>query len=161
MCGALDALLARSGRLVEPAAAHDRAVGPEGDRRHHPAGVCAAALRARVRRSFTRSCICRSSGWSSALSRRACRIGYVRDVRSNADAQVRGAVSGGDRPARARAARRPRAHDRAVDGRRGDCRSRSGRSSRLLFDQQNFGMPLPQALKNFAERIPSSMRGSS
>ena len=24
-----------------------------------------------------------------------------------------------------------------------------------LFDQQNFGMPLPQALRNFAERIPS------
>lgn len=26
---------------------------------------------------------------------------------------------------------------------------------KLLYDQQNFGMPLPQALKNFADRIPS------
>ena len=29
-----------------------------------------------------------------------------------------------------------------------------GSEFRLLFDQQNFGMPLPQALKSFAERIP-------
>jgi tight adherence protein B len=30
-----------------------------------------------------------------------------------------------------------------------------GPEFKLLFDQQNFGLPLPQALKNFAERIPS------
>ena len=29
-----------------------------------------------------------------------------------------------------------------------------GPEFRLLFDQQNFGMPLPQALKDFADRIP-------
>jgi tight adherence protein B len=29
-----------------------------------------------------------------------------------------------------------------------------GPEFRLLFDQQNFGMPLPQALKGFADRIP-------
>jgi tight adherence protein B len=29
-----------------------------------------------------------------------------------------------------------------------------GPEFRLLFDQQNFGMPLPQAMKAFAERIP-------
>jgi tight adherence protein B len=29
-----------------------------------------------------------------------------------------------------------------------------GPEFRLLFDQQNFGMPLPQALKAFADRIP-------
>jgi tight adherence protein B len=29
-----------------------------------------------------------------------------------------------------------------------------GPEFRMLFDQQNFGMPLPQALKAFAERIP-------
>jgi tight adherence protein B len=30
-----------------------------------------------------------------------------------------------------------------------------GPEFKLLFDQQNFGMPLPQALKEFAQRIPS------
>lgn len=30
-----------------------------------------------------------------------------------------------------------------------------GPEFKRLFDQQNFGLPLPQALKNFAERIPS------
>lgn len=30
-----------------------------------------------------------------------------------------------------------------------------GPEFRLLFDQQNFGLPLPQALKNFADRIPT------
>ena len=30
-----------------------------------------------------------------------------------------------------------------------------GAEFKLLYDQQNFGLPLPQALKNFAERIPS------
>lgn len=30
-----------------------------------------------------------------------------------------------------------------------------GPEFKLLYDQQNFGLPLPQALKNFAERIPS------
>jgi tight adherence protein B len=30
-----------------------------------------------------------------------------------------------------------------------------GPEFKLLFDQQNFGLPLPQALKAFAERIPS------
>ena len=33
-----------------------------------------------------------------------------------------------------------------------------GPEFRLLFDQQNFGMPLPQALKSFAERIPIARR---
>ena len=30
-----------------------------------------------------------------------------------------------------------------------------GPEFQLLFDQQNFGLPLPQALKNFGDRIPS------
>jgi len=30
-----------------------------------------------------------------------------------------------------------------------------GPEFKLLYDQQNFGLPLPQALRNFAERIPS------
>jgi tight adherence protein B len=30
-----------------------------------------------------------------------------------------------------------------------------GPEFKLLYDQQSFGLPLPQALKNFAERIPS------
>ena len=30
-----------------------------------------------------------------------------------------------------------------------------GPEFKLLFDQQNFGLPLPQALKNFADRIPT------
>jgi tight adherence protein B len=30
-----------------------------------------------------------------------------------------------------------------------------GAEFKLLYDQQNYGLPLPQALRNFAERIPS------
>jgi tight adherence protein B len=30
-----------------------------------------------------------------------------------------------------------------------------GPEFRTLYDEQNFGLPLPQALRNFAERIPS------
>jgi tight adherence protein B len=29
-----------------------------------------------------------------------------------------------------------------------------GAEFKLLYDQQNYGLPLPQALRNFAERIP-------
>ena len=36
-----------------------------------------------------------------------------------------------------------------------------GPEFKLLYDQQNYGLPLPQALRNFAERIPSWTRGSS
>ena len=36
-----------------------------------------------------------------------------------------------------------------------------GAEFRLMYDRQNFGMPLPDALRQFAERVPLSTRGSS
>ena len=67
--------------------------------------------------------------------------------------EVRGAVSGGDRSDLAGAARGPCLPDRAEDG-RGRGRGAGRTEFRLLYDRQNFGMPLADALRDFAERVP-------
>ena len=52
----------------------------------------------------------------------------------------------------------PRVHHRALDGRRRKCPSRSAPSSSWLYDRQNFGMPLPDALRDLGRRVPLHRR---
>ena len=93
-----------------------------------------------------------------AVAATACPTSIVRFSAADALAQVRGAVPGGDRPDCARAARRPRVHDRHRAWSPTRCPTPVGPEFRLLYEQQNFGMPLPDALRGFAEARAAARR---
>ena len=77
---------------------------------------------------------------------------WLRQSAAAAEA-VRGTVPGGARPAVARHSRRPRLPDRDRHGRRRN--AGAGRPEfKKTFDQQNFGLPLRDALNELAERVP-------
>ena len=68
-------------------------------------------------------------------------------------AEVRGAVPRSTRADVAGPEGRPYIHDGVADGGRGDAQP-IGPEFKLLFDEQNYGRPIPDALKEFAKRIP-------
>ena len=75
-------------------------------------------------------------------------------MRNQPDAQVRGAVPGGDRSARPGAARGARAHDRPRHGRRRDCRTRSVRSSSCSTTSRTSGCRCRRRSRTSRDRIP-------
>ena len=70
-----------------------------------------------------------------------------------ADEEVRGVLPRGPRPAVARDSRRPRVPDRDGDGGR-RMGEPVGVEFKKSFEQQNFGLPLKEALNQLTERVP-------
>ena len=138
----------------------DRSAGCEDDRRRvllacGVLGVVAASLVQRVRHRARSIGARRRRSW-----RRACRIGFVQ---LKADRRLRKFEEQFPEAIDliARALRAGHAlHDRAEMVAE-EIPDPVGREFRLLYDQQNFGMPLPDALKRFAERVPLSTPASS
>ena len=92
---------------------------------------------------------CRIGGASAADA-----LHVPASMRASAGWQVRGAVSRGDRPDRASAARRPRVHDGARDGRRRDRRSPSARSSGCCTTDRTTACRFPTRSGVRAVRVP-------
>ena len=87
-----------------------------------------------------------------AVRRVRPRVGRPR-ARDPSHAQVRGAVPGGHRPARPRAPGRARVHH-GLSLVAEEMPEPVGTEFKLAYDRQNFGMPLPDALRDLGRRVP-------
>ena len=92
-------------------------------------------------------------GLAAGVSPRSCRIGFVKMKRNRRmikfEEQFPEAID-----LLARALRAGHALTTGLSMVGDEMAEPVGPEFRLLFDQQNFGMPLPQALKEFADRMP-------
>ena len=78
---------------------------------------------------------------------------FVSCKKNKPPAEVRRAVPGGDRPD-GRALRAGHAFTTGLAMAAEEIPAPVGEEFKLLYDRQNFGMPLPDAMKAFAARIP-------
>ena len=150
--GVLDALLQQHGPGHRAHAADDRAIRPAGDGQHGAAGVGVRG------RSGLRRChqlppdAAGRSGWRRSFAS-LLPYSFVKMKRNRRmikfEEQFPEAID-----LLARALRAGHALTTGLSMVGDEMADPVGPEFRLLFDQQNFGMPLPQALKNFADRIP-------